>query len=206
MGHGHIVAAFKISGDAPSKGGRITQLLLIKISDAGEQIARLQLPENTPDTNTEPVLTPAVFNRLVEFVAASSVVTHDGYSWKRFLRQEFASQPKAQLKEMLARTIDVSQWSQQRFPRQRKDVGSLCARLKIKLPSGLQGLEREAVAIRLISTHIHLGAVRQEEVARVVARAPLHEKISPMPKPTPASLPFRMRLRQAWKILIGTDS
>ena len=106
MNNGHVVAAFRVSGDAPSKGARITELLLIKLSDAGKEIERLMLPENAMLASTDGSLTPDVFSRLVEFVNDHPVVTHDGYNWKRFLRQEFASQSKDQVKHFLARLTD----------------------------------------------------------------------------------------------------
>lgn len=205
MGHGYVVAAFRVSGDSPSKGARITELLLVKLSDAGQEVARLRLPEAATQVSIEPVLQPEVFSRLAEFTGEGPVVTHDGYNWKRFLRHEFASQPKDELKQMLARTIDVSEWSQQRFPRQRKDMESLCSRLKIELPSILQGVEREAVAIRWVVPHIQQWTTRQKEALKVIARAPLRERVSPTLKPVQGPLPLRSRLRRAWAILVGSS-
>jgi len=198
MAHGYIVAAFKTSGDAPGKGGRITQLLLVKISDDGKEGAKLQLPEITPDTNADGMLKPVIFSRLVEFARGRPIVIHDGYNWKRFLRQEFASEPKDQVKSFLAQTIDVSEWSQRHFPRKRKDVEAILKRLKIVLPSELSGLERETAAIHQLIPHIkpsfaHVGKVIIPPPK--VASAAVQTKHSPQP--------LFIRLRRAWRVLTG---
>jgi hypothetical protein len=198
MGHGHVVAAFRVSGDAPSKGARVKELLLVKVSDAGQEIARLRLPSDSGQESGGALLTPATFSRLVEFANNLPVVTHDGYNWKRFLRQEFASQPKDQVKNFLALTVDVSQWSQQRFPKQRKDLASLCRRLKIKWPAELGDFDREAVALRKIIPHMRAEPAKPPQSEPPAQPAPLamHAKLA---------LPIRHRLRRAWAILLGTE-
>lgn len=151
---GHVVAAFRVSGDAPSKGARITELLLVKVSEAGHEVARLRLPEDAAHVSAEPALTPEAFGRLVEFAGTEPVVVHDGYNWKRFLRQEFASQPAAEVRRFLHQAVDVSAWSQQQYPKQRKDLASICKRLKIKLSADLDSVEHEAAALRQIAAHV----------------------------------------------------
>lgn len=198
---GFIVATFRISGDSPAKGSRITALLFTRFSTLGDEIARLSFPQN----GSEPVMAAASFNRLLVFAGTDPVVTHDGYNWKRLLRQEFASQPKAQLNEMLARTIDVSQWSQQRFPRQRKDLNAICKRMQIVLPSELQGMEREVAALRAIAMRF------QPELPRLGPTATIKSDTAPpqnAPSPTTAQPPLSLisRLRRAWMILVDAST
>jgi hypothetical protein len=204
MKQGHVVAAFRVSGDSPSKGARVTQLLLVKLSEAGKEVARLGLPENVEQVSAEPVLTPEFLSRLVEFVGRSHVVTHDGYTWRRFLRQELASQPKSQVKVFLSQTVDVSEWSQQRFPKQRKDMRAICKRLKIELPVELQGLEHEAEVIRLIMPHMLQALVRLETPIKTVAASTLPAEEARKIKQV--SLSFNARLRHAWKVLMGKSA
>jgi DNA polymerase III epsilon subunit-like protein len=201
MNQSYVVVAFRTSGDSPSKGARVTQLLLVKLSEAGKEVAKLGLPEDREQVSGEPVLTPEFLSRLVEFVGQSHVVTHDGYNWKRFLRQELASQSKGQVKEFLAQTVDVSEWSQQRFPKQRKDMRAICKRLKIELPVELQGLEHEAEVIRLIMPHMLQAPVRLETPIKTVAASTLPAKEARKIKQI--SLNFNARLRHAWKVLMG---
>lgn len=198
MNNGHVVAAFRVSGDAPSKGARITELLLIKLSDAGKEIERLMLPENAMLASTDGSLTPDVFSRLVEFVNDHPVVTHDGYNWKRFLRQEFASQSKDQVKHFLARTVDVSEWTQRTYPKQRKDIDSLCKRLKIVVAPSLVGLEREVEVITKMLPHLDKKIVTsgEKELRQTLP------KISTRKKRLDS---FSARLQRAWGILRGSE-
>lgn len=190
----HIVLAIKTTGNTPSKGHQISELLAIRINSSSKETSRLAL-QFTNNSTAEMTLS-ASYSTVRDFIADTPVVTHDGYNWKRFARAGFSSQPNDLMKKFLSNTIDVSEWSKRIYPNQRKDIDSLCKRLKIAVAPSHVGLDREVEAVtKILPLMDRLSAVSGKKKAHQLAPQPVAEQKRPET--------FFTRLLNAGKVLRG---
>lgn len=196
-----VAIAFETRGDAPSKGAFIAELLAIRTDPQGNEMARLHFVLHD-ESNPKKVTLEASMDALEGFVGSCPVVIHDGYNWKRFIRQELKGHPAERVKEFLALTVDVSDWAKRTYPKQRRDLNSLVKRLGLKIDSESTGLERAA-----ISTAMLVPWVMQNQPAispRIAIPLP-SKSASRRVRIDGKPLPFKTRLRMAWQILRGSS-
>ncbi|MDO8249361.1 MAG: hypothetical protein Q7T78_06530, partial [Rhodoferax sp.] len=117
----------------------------------------------------------------------------------RFLRHGLKGQPPERVKALLALTVDVSDWSQRTYPRQRKDLVSLLKRLGLSGNAEKTGLERDVLALVKIAPSVMLESA-QQTVSRVMAPVQCDTTLVITAKPR---LPFGKRLALAWGVLLG---
>ena len=196
----YVAIAFSTIGDAPSKGAYINELLALRVDQHGHEVDRLHLYlGDGTGTSDRPTL-EASFKALDEFIGAEPVVIHDGYDWKRFLRHGLKGQTPERVKALLMLTVDVSDWSQRTYPRQRKDLVSLLNRLGLRLDAGASGLEHDVLALVKIAPFILQVPLLQIETPMI---APVFQNDTNLTITAKPRLPFGKRVVLAWSVLLG---
>ncbi len=194
-----VVIAFNVTGDYPSKGDYINELLAVRADQHGLEVDRLQLHLGNGAAGSNLATLATSFAALDDYIGADPVVIHDAYDWQRFLKQGAKGHPLERVKRVLALTVDVSDWSLRTYPRQRKDLVSLQKRLGLRLEVGLTGLEHDVLALVNIAPFV-LQVPVQEVETRVIA--PVQYKTNLMVTAKPR-LSFGKRCVMAWSVLLG---
>ena len=195
----YVALAFTTTGDVPSKGHYINELLALRVDQHGHEIDRLHLFLGDGTVTSDRPTLMASFTALDEYIAAEPVVIHDGYDWKRFLRHGLKGQTPERIKAFLMLTVDVSDWSQRVYPRQRKDLISLVKRLGLRLDEGTSELERVALTLVKIAPFVQ-PIPAQQTLTRVIAPTQMASDLMITAKPR---LPFGKRMSLAWSVLLG---
>lgn len=204
-----IALAFSTNGDSPAKGHHMTALLALRISETGAEGERLalELGDGTPAAGV-PTLSAsfAVWNG---FIDDSIVVIHDGYTWKRFLRHAFMGSPQfSRVKQIMAQSVDVSDWSQKTYPKQRKDLASILKRLGVPFDSKATGLEREIQALAKVAPAVLRQSARQTtsegeaKPAKVEAAQAELPAVSAAVEAPAQPLSLGRRVQLAWRVLL----
>ena len=194
-----VAIAFTTNGDTPSKGAYINELLALRADQQGHEVDRLHLHLSDGTVASDMATLAASFTALDEYIGVAPVYIHAGYDWKRFLRHGLKGQPAERVTALLARTVDISDWSQRTYPRQRKDLVSLLKRLGLSVDSGKTGLEHDVLALVKIAPSM-VPEPAQQTVTRVIAPVQCETTLVITAKPR---LPFGKRLGLAWSVLIG---
>jgi len=135
-----VVLVFSTTGPVPSKGGRINHLMAVELLDGKRTTSTVQNVFRTDDFQSGVAFSEA-FAELDDFVSDSTIVVHDAYEWKRFFRVDLPNISRPNAKRLLDQTFDVSTWTQQHFPRKRKDLPSIAKHLKLADAPKSSGLE-----------------------------------------------------------------
>jgi hypothetical protein len=199
-----VAIAFRTTGSTPSKGHFIDELLAVRADMQGHEVNRLHLHLGNGTVASDGPTLAASFAALNDFIGADPVVTHDGDDWKRFLRQGLKDQPAEQVKRLLALTVDVTEWAQRNYPRQRKDLVSLTKRLSVSVAPDKIGLERDALMlVKIAPSMLKVSAVQAPAPVvpvHEVKQAEIETILTVTPRPR---LPFGKRLVLAWGVLLG---
>lgn len=197
----YVALAFTTTGDTPSKGHYLNELLALRVDQYGQEVDRLHLHLcDDSGTSDKPTLMTA-FQSLDEYIGTEPVVIHDGYEWKRFLRHSLKGQSPERVKKFLMLMVDVSDWSQRTYPRQRKDLISLLKRLGLRLDAGTSKLENDVLALVKIAPFI---LRMKEHQTKTLVLAPIQENASLMIN-AKSRLPFARRVVLAWSVLLGNS-
>jgi hypothetical protein len=194
----HVAIAFTTTGESPSKGHYISELLAVRADSTGKELDRLCLHLGDGVVIVDKPTLSASFAALDEFIGSDPAVTHDGYEWRRFVRHGLADLPSERVKRFLAQSVDASEWSQRTYPRQRKDLAALLKRLGLSVDSTLSGLERDAAALARIAPHMSKAAApkaTQTQASAIEVCPPRRESKRPRP--------FIRRLRLVWRVMFG---
>ncbi len=194
-----VAIAFSVTGDYPSKGDYINELLAVRADQQGHEVDRLHLQLGMDMVASNAPTLGASFTALDEYIGADPVVIQDGYDWQRFLKQGTKGQPIERVKRVLASTVDVSDWSQRTYPRQRKDLVSLVKRLGLELDVCVAGLEHDVMALVKIAPSVLQVPVKEVETS-VIAPVQPDTDLIVTAKPR---LPFSKRWVLAWSVLMG---
>ena len=194
-----VAIAFSVTGDYPSKGDYINELLAVRADQQGHEVDRLHLHLGNGMAGSNLPTLAASFRALDEYIGADPMVIHDGYDWQRFLKQGTKGQPLERVKRVLALSVDVSDWSQRTYPRQRKDLVSLVKRLGLRQDGGLNGLERDVQLLVKVGPVVLRVPVIDTET-RVIAPVRYESNSVTTVKPR---LPFGKRWVLAWSVLLG---
>lgn len=194
-----VAIAFTTTGDTPGKGAYISEVLALRVDQQAREVDRLHLHLGDGTVASDMPTLAASFTALDEFIGAEPVYIHDGYDWTRFLRHGLKGQPPERVKVLLALTVDVSDWSQRTYPRQRKDLVSLLKRLELNVDAEKTGLERDVLALVKIAPSV-IQESAQQTVIRVIAPVQSETTVVITAKPR---LPFGKRLALAWGVLLG---
>jgi hypothetical protein len=204
----HVVVAFEVVGNAPINGGYLSRVIACRVSGTSMQTNRFELISESSSPSDQSSFS-ASFDGFLRFVGCASVVTHDGYNWKRFVRHALRDRSSGEVKAFLARTVDVSEWSATAFPRQRKDLVSILKRLNIALNPNLTGIERDLAAVSSLLTWVmplesakEIRPPRAEKL-RMEQAHPMTDIQTAVALVSQAKLPFRQRVVSAWRILLG---
>lgn len=190
-----IAIAFSTTGDTASKGHYIRELLALRVNEHGQELDRLHLHVNVgPAASDRPNLA-ASYADLNDFIGAGPVVIHDGYAWKRFLRYGLNDQAVERAAQLIARTVNVSQWSRRTYPREQKDLAAVLKRLDLSVDAAHEGIERDVRALVKIEPAVR-GDAGQKRAAR--SEAP-DRRIAAGELRQPVSITQRV-----WRVLTGT--
>lgn len=146
----HVAIVFSTTGPVPAKGGRFKELQAVELVNgkASGQSFRETFRNAEGDQGRS---FAEAFSALDDFIGEATVVIHDLYEWKRFLRVELAGINRPNAKRLFDQTFDVSTWAQQHYPRKRKDLKSIAKNLGVQVATGLSGLPASSELLVLIA-------------------------------------------------------
>lgn len=223
----YVLVALETSGEAPSKGARVTEVAAQEvISGAAGRLVHLRISDDS--TNVSSVKFETAMSVLNDLIGEGVIVVHDSGQLMRFVRAECRRAGISNPWRRGHQLIDTWAIAKERFPRQRHDLASLtrkaghpAAGKAESLAEKLTNLLQVAKWLAVIS-NIGDPKVIQAVVAKDVGESPssspsstMGEATAPVPEAAvavelstmaPDSTPRRSlleRLALCWQVLVG---
>ena len=207
----HVAVAIKTTGRDP-KQHRIAELAAVEMNDGvvGE-ILHLQIATDSVAGKSQGRLTfQAALARWTEFIAGRTIVVHDYYEFKRFLRAECA---RANARFDIARghpMIDTWLLAKERFPKQKHSLDAVTRKLAIETNlAASDALETARIVARVAIMLMDIRGIHSrsspaiDEVPASLGEAPALAKPAATPPVSPPQRSLLERLTQCWRVLVG---
>ena len=145
-----FAVAFATTGNSPKDGHRFSEIVVVG-DENGAAIGERSCFRLAGGDEVKDVVTFAVtLETMKSLIGDSPIVVYDVGNWRRFLRAELRTIKRHGAANLMTNVVDVSAWSHQRFPRQRKDVAAIARRTGVEIPDDMGGLALEAELLRRI--------------------------------------------------------